>query len=191
MRLPQKTLRDKNYYITKKDDPRLTGCFPKQRAKLKLDIIRRRGAGIPCSTTRVGHRMFQICCKDMHEGFDPSNKNQFNKTWIHRFMGHEDLSLRSRTNKKKEVFLSECIKFTGIIGMRSTKWLSRIFRLKKKRVLHLRMKKVLKMKKEKKKTRLPLHRNRTHLQRKYHRDHSSLISGTSCNTNLIEKKKTI
>ena len=130
--------------------------------------------------------MFQICCKDMPEGFDPSNKNQFNKTWIHRFMGHEDLSLRSRTNKKKKVFLSECIKFTGIIGMRSTKWLSRIFHPKKKKILHLRMEKVLKMKK-KKKTRLPLHRNRLHLQRKHHRDQASLISGIYCNIKVIEK----
>ena len=156
LRLPQKTLRHKNYYITKKDDPRLTGCFPKQRAKLKLDIIRRRGAGIPCSTTWVGHRMFQICSKDMPEGFDPSNKNQFNKARIHRFMGHEDLSVRSRTNKKKKSIFE-------------------------------RMHKIMK----KKKTRLPLHRNRLHLQRKHHRNQASLISGIYCNTKLIKKKKII
>ena len=166
LRLPQKNLRHKHYYMTKKD-PRLTGCFPRQRANLKVDIIRRRGAGIPCSTTWIGHRMFQICCKDMPEGFDPSNKNQFNKTWIDRFMGHEDLSVGLRTNKKKKVFSSECIKFMGFIGKRNTKWLSRIFHPKKK-VLYLTMKKVLKMKK--KKTRLPLHRNRLNLQRIHHRD---------------------
>ena len=77
--------------------------------------------------------MFQICCKDMPEGFDPSNKNQFNKARIHRFMGHEDLSVRSRTNKKKKSIFE-------------------------------RMHKIMK------KTRLPLHRNRLHLQRKHHRD---------------------
>ena len=57
--------------------------------------------------------MFQICCKDMPEGFDPSNKNQFNKAWIHRFMGHEDLSVRLRTNKKKKSVFERMHKIHG------------------------------------------------------------------------------
>lgn len=91
--------RSKNYFLQKEDDYRVTGRFPKQQAKVKEDVLLRRGYGKPVSTLYIRKKMRQVCRKDRPDGYDPQ-KYKFGQHWVTNFMDKNGLSVRRKTNIK-------------------------------------------------------------------------------------------
>ena len=98
-----------NYLLTKQDDVRITGLFPEQQKKVRDDIFKRRKKGYAVSTTWTRARMTYHCKRDKPSGYDPT-KHKFLENWCTKFLDRHDLSIRSKTNKKKHVFLKKFTK---------------------------------------------------------------------------------
>ena len=86
--------------MTKQDDVRITGLFPKQQKKVRDDIFKRRKKGYAVSTTWARARMTYHCQRDKPSGYDPT-KHKFLDNWCRKFLDRHDLSIRRKTNKKK------------------------------------------------------------------------------------------
>ena len=83
------------------DDVRLTGKFPVQQAKVLEDFIEARFHGRAVSRKFLRRSMKKHCNEDMPQGYDPA-KDKFTNQWCRKFMKRHGLSMRKRTNKKKE-----------------------------------------------------------------------------------------
>ena len=57
--------------------------------------------------------MFLLCREDLPDGFDPSNKKQFGKAWVTRYLDRQGLSVRMPTNKKKASVFERLHKIHG------------------------------------------------------------------------------
>ena len=77
----QNSLRVKSYFFKDNEGSRIP--FPEQERKLKEIILDLRGQGEPVTSPWVGNKMFILCCEDLPNGFDPSNKKQFGKKWVY------------------------------------------------------------------------------------------------------------
>ena len=75
--------------------------FVAQQAKVYEDIKQRRKKGEAVSTLWVRARMSYHCRKDKPGRFDPA-KHKCTKHWVHNFLIRHDLSIRKKTNKKKQ-----------------------------------------------------------------------------------------
>ena len=110
---PFRILRNTTYFLQDKNDVKVTGAYPLQQERLKNEIIDKRGTGQPVCPEWIGNRMFQICVDEMPSGFDPTNKNQFNKRWVSNYMSRKSLSIRQATNKKKQSVFEKLHKIHG------------------------------------------------------------------------------
>ena len=57
--------------------------------------------------------MFLLCCEDLPDGFDPSDKQQFGKKWVNSCLDRKGLSMRTPTNKKKTSVFERLHKIHG------------------------------------------------------------------------------
>ena len=106
-----------------KNDVKFNGVYPLQQERLEDEIIEKHGTSQPVSPEWIGNRMFQICVEEMPSGFDPKNKNKFNKHWVSNYMSRKDLSVCQATNKKNKVCLKNYTRFSDAIGIPNIKWL--------------------------------------------------------------------
>ena len=113
LKQPFRKLRNTTYFLQDKNDVKFTVVYPLQQERLKNEIIDKRGTGEPVSPERIGNRMFQICVDEMPSGFDPTNKNQFNKRWVSDYMSRKGLSVCQATNKKKQSVFEKLHKIHG------------------------------------------------------------------------------
>ena len=97
-KLPVKTQRSGNYLLQNETDNRITGMFPNQQKKVYHDIKNPRKDGVSVSTSWIRARMSFHFRKDKPGRYDPT-KNKFTEHWI---LVRHHLSIRKRTNKKKQ-----------------------------------------------------------------------------------------
>ena len=74
-----------NYLLTKQDDVRITGLFPKQQIKVRDDIFKRRKKGYAVSTIWARDRMTYHCQRDKPSGYDPT-KHKFLDNCVENFL---------------------------------------------------------------------------------------------------------
>jgi len=97
-KLPVKTQRSGNYLLQNETDNRITGMFPNQQKKVYHDIKNPRKDGVSVSTSWIRARISFYFRKDKPGRYDPT-KNKFTEHWI---LVRHHLSIRKRTNKKKQ-----------------------------------------------------------------------------------------
>ena len=102
-----------NSPVKTKDDICLTGAFPQQQLKVLKRLTKRRGIGKHASTKWMRNEMFIVCKEDRPEEFDASKTSQFGPQWVTNYQDRLDLSVRSRTNKKKTSVFERLHKIHG------------------------------------------------------------------------------
>ena len=76
------------------------GKFPRVELSL-LEEIKRRFKADPCSQNWIKSRMKQLCNEMKPKNYDPE-KDKLRDTWVQGFFERKGLSMRVRTNQKKE-----------------------------------------------------------------------------------------
>ena len=54
-----------------------------------------------------------LCCEDLPDGFDPSDKKQLGKKWVNSYLDRKGLSMRTPANKKKASVFERLHKIHG------------------------------------------------------------------------------
>ena len=84
-------------------------ALPKQKLKLKSQILERRRDGEAVSGTWTKARIKFICEQDKPAGYN-SEKHKFTNHWFTNFLNRQGLSIRKKTNKKKLRYFNVYIK---------------------------------------------------------------------------------
>ena len=74
-----------------------------QQRKVENDILERRKKGEAVSTLWARSRMTFYCEKDKPLGYN-KNKYKFTEKWSFNFLNRKGLSIRCKTNKKKNIY---------------------------------------------------------------------------------------